>query len=63
MVFFSFVQEFVASPVDGVSLLLEALRALQLSQTASFDKDVPITNGFRNQQFQRRALLDELACL
>lgn len=60
---YSFVQEFVASPVDGVTLLLEALRALQLSQSASFDKNSPVTNGFRNHAFQRRALLDELACL
>uniref|UniRef100_A0A336MC53 CSON009375 protein n=1 Tax=Culicoides sonorensis TaxID=179676 RepID=A0A336MC53_CULSO len=61
--FLSFVQEFVASPVDGVSLLLEALKALQLSQSASFDKNSSVSNGFRNHAFQRRALLDELACL
>lgn len=63
--FHSFVQEFVASPVDGVSLLLEVLRALQLSQSSSFDnnKNTSGVNGLRNHAFQRRALLDELACL
>lgn len=50
-------------PVDGISLLLEALRAVQLSQTSSFDKSVPATSALRNQAFQRRALMDELACL
>ncbi|KAL5274637.1 mwh family protein [Megaselia abdita] len=60
----SFVQEFVSSPVDGVSLLLDVLRAIQLSQTV-----LPLgpnsTNSMpRNTQaYQRRALLDEMACL
>lgn len=60
----SFVQEFVSSPVDGVSSLLDVLRAIQLSQTV-----LPIgpnnTNSMpRNTQvYQRRALLDEMACL
>ncbi|XP_063695940.1 uncharacterized protein LOC134827287 [Culicoides brevitarsis] len=61
--FLSFVQEFVATPVDGVTLLLETLRALQLSQSAALDKTSSVTNGFRTHAFQRRALLDELACL
>lgn len=60
----SFVQEFVSNPVDGVSLLLDVLRAIQLSQTV-----LPLgpnnTNSMpRNTQaYQRRALLDEMACL
>ena len=60
----SFVQEFVQSPIDGVSLLLDVLRAIQLSQTV-----LPMgpnnTNSMpRNTQaYQRRALLDEMACL
>ncbi|XP_059622451.1 uncharacterized protein LOC132265705 [Phlebotomus argentipes] len=62
----SFVQEFVASPLDGVSLLLDVLRAIQLSQTstASGTVSTPASPGQRNTQtYQRRALLDELACL
>lgn len=60
----SFVQEFVSNPVDGISLLLDVLRAIQLSQTV-----LPLgpnnTNSMpRNTQaYQRRALLDEMACL
>ncbi|XP_055701618.1 uncharacterized protein LOC129800905 isoform X2 [Phlebotomus papatasi] len=62
----SFVQELVASPLDGVSLLLDVLRAIQLSQTstASGTVSTPTSQIQRNTQtYQRRALLDELACL
>ncbi|GAB0099593.1 Glycoside hydrolase, family 22 [Sergentomyia squamirostris] len=62
----SFVQEFVATPLDGVSLLLDVLRAIQLSQTstASGTVSTPASAMQRNTQtYQRRALLDELACL
>lgn len=61
----SFVQEFVASPLDGVSLLLEVLRAIQLSQTMSPTASMTASSSMpRNAQtYQRRALLDELACL
>ncbi|XP_037941862.1 uncharacterized protein LOC119674778 [Teleopsis dalmanni] len=62
----SFVQEFVATPSDGVSLLLEVLRAIQLSQAANSPMPAAqMTNSMpRNtQSYQRRALLDELACL
>lgn len=63
----SFVQEFVASPSDGVSLLLEVLRSIQLSQAVNAPLNM-INNSVgtvpRNpQSYQRRALLDELACL
>lgn len=63
--FCSFVQELVASPLDGVSLLLEVLRAIQLSQTLNAPISAPMTASMpRNaQSYQRRALLDELACL
>ncbi|XP_058120523.1 uncharacterized protein LOC131281219 isoform X2 [Anopheles ziemanni] len=61
----SFVQEFVSSPLDGVSLLLEVLRAVQLSQSAPMNGTTTLHGGLvrNNQSYQRRALLDELACL
>uniref|UniRef100_A0A182FLR5 CRAL-TRIO domain-containing protein n=2 Tax=Anopheles albimanus TaxID=7167 RepID=A0A182FLR5_ANOAL len=62
----SFVQEFVSSPLDGVSLMLEVLRAVQLSQSAPLNGTTTMPpNGMlrNNQSYQRRALLDELACL
>lgn len=58
----SFVQEFVAAPLDGVSLLLEVLRSIQLSQQNGIGQTN--TAGKMNAQtYQRRALLDELASL
>lgn len=62
----SFVQELVSSPLDGVSLLLEVLRAIQLSQTINITNTIsPQQNSIQwnTQSYQRRALLDELACL
>ncbi|XP_050098596.1 uncharacterized protein LOC126579235 [Anopheles aquasalis] len=62
----SFVQEFVSSPLDGVSLMLEVLRAVQLSQSAPLNGTTTMPPGGmprNNQSYQRRALLDELACL
>ncbi|XP_063233617.1 uncharacterized protein LOC134537274 [Bacillus rossius redtenbacheri] len=60
MAFPSFVQEFVSDPVDGVTLLLELLRCVQLGQAqaqaqAQAQRCPP--------QVARRALLDEHACL
>lgn len=60
--FDSFVQEFVATPLDGVCLLLEVLRSIQLSQQNSIGQ-TNTTNKINAQTYQRRALLDELACL
>ncbi|XP_013143633.1 PREDICTED: uncharacterized protein LOC106107350 isoform X2 [Papilio polytes] len=51
----SFVQEFACDPLDGVSLLLELLRNVQLSQTGEGARGPPAV--------RRRPLLDELACL
>ncbi|XP_067006366.2 uncharacterized protein mwh [Anabrus simplex] len=51
----SFVQEFIGDPLDGVTLLLELLRAVQLSQAAQQQRCPP--------PVLRRALLDEHACL
>ncbi|XP_055530854.1 uncharacterized protein LOC129721836 isoform X2 [Wyeomyia smithii] len=63
----SFVQEFVSCPLDGVSLLLEVLRAVQLSQSMPMNgtttMPAPGAMPRTNQSYQRRALLDELACL
>ena len=63
----SFVQEFVSSPLDGVSLLLEVLRSVQLSQSMPMNgtttMPAPGAMPRPNQSYQRRALLDELACL
>ncbi|ALC44079.1 mwh [Drosophila busckii] len=59
----SFVQEFVATPSDGISHLLEVLRAIQMAQASN--ASAPLANAMpRNpQSYQRRALLDELSCL
>uniref|UniRef100_A0A1I8PNM7 GBD/FH3 domain-containing protein n=1 Tax=Stomoxys calcitrans TaxID=35570 RepID=A0A1I8PNM7_STOCA len=59
----SFVQEFVATPSDGVSLLLEVLRSIQLSQAVNAPIGNTGTMPRNSQSYQRRALLDELACL
>ncbi|XP_037033429.1 uncharacterized protein LOC119072345 isoform X2 [Bradysia coprophila] len=62
----SFVQEFVSTPMDGVTLLLDVLRSIQLSQAANMitTPSSPANTIQRNSQaYQRRALLDELACL
>lgn len=58
----SFVQEFVASPLDGVSQLLDVLRLIQLSQQSGIGQ-TNTTGKLNAQTYQRRALLDELACL
>lgn len=63
---FSFVQEFVAGPLDGVSLLLEVLRAIQLSQAGTATGTMTLNSTVAQRSsptYQRRALLDELACL
>ncbi|CAH2980517.1 unnamed protein product [Chilo suppressalis] len=51
----SFVQEFSCEPLDGVTLLLELLRNVQLSQSGEGARGPPAV--------RRRPLLDELACL
>ncbi|KAI8435582.1 hypothetical protein MSG28_003859 [Choristoneura fumiferana] len=51
----SFVQEFACEPLDGVALLLELLRNVQLSQAGEGARGPPAV--------RRRPLLDELACL
>lgn len=64
--FYSFVQEFVGTPMDGVSLLLEVLRAIQLSQNTINGSSTLNSQNMEmrnNQSYQRRALLDELTCL
>jgi hypothetical protein len=66
MTIHSFVQEFIASPMDGVSLLLEVLRAIQLSQNTITGSSTINSQNMElrnNQSYQRRALLDELTCL
>ncbi|KAJ8984682.1 hypothetical protein NQ317_015774 [Molorchus minor] len=60
-----FVQEFVADPLDGVTLLLDLLRAIQLSQSSNAH-NLPgssSTTGKIPPSVQRRTLLDELSCL
>ncbi|GBP78894.1 hypothetical protein EVAR_49793_1 [Eumeta japonica] len=54
LAFPSFVQEFACEPLDGVTLLLELLRNVQLNQTG---------DGKGPPTVRRRPLLDELACL
>lgn len=56
MIFFtSFVQEFVADPIDGVTLLLELLRTIQSNDTSQNTKAASAQH--------RRSLLDENSCL
>lgn len=76
-VYSSFVQEFIGDPLDGVTLLLELLRAIQLSQASNLTSGSQTLssqpgagNGAASNQvirippaIQRRALLDELICL
>ncbi|XP_068913755.1 uncharacterized protein mwh isoform X3 [Tenebrio molitor] len=60
----SFVQEFVADPLDGITLLLDLLRAIQLSQSTNHNGPAGNnTTGKMPPSLQRRALLDELSCL
>ncbi|XP_066261828.1 uncharacterized protein mwh isoform X1 [Euwallacea similis] len=66
LAFPSFVQEFVADPLDGVTLLLDLLRAIQLSQSNTVVNSPPGSSGTTGKippSLQRRALLDELSCL
>ncbi|XP_050297722.1 uncharacterized protein LOC126737068 [Anthonomus grandis grandis] len=63
LAFPSFVQEFVADPLDGVTLLIHLLRAIQLSQSNTIIHGSPGTTGKIPPSLQRRALLDELSCL
>ncbi|XP_050545477.1 uncharacterized protein LOC126907874 isoform X2 [Daktulosphaira vitifoliae] len=53
LAYFSFVQEFVGDPIDGITLLLELLKTIQ--QSGSQTKSTPAN--------QRRITLDENACL
>lgn len=62
----SFVQEFVTDPLDGISLLLDLLRAIQLSQSSSgttHNSNGTTTIGKIPPSVQRKTLLDELSCL
>lgn len=63
---FSFVQEFVTDPLDGITLLLDLLRAIQLSQSSSgntHNSNGTTTIGKIPPSVQRKTLLDELSCL
>ncbi|XP_030745278.1 uncharacterized protein LOC115874313 [Sitophilus oryzae] len=66
LAFPSFIQEFVADPLDGVSLLLDLLRAIQVGQSNTVIHGPPGSTGTVGKippSLQRRALLDELSCL
>ncbi|XP_058796509.1 uncharacterized protein LOC131667231 isoform X2 [Phymastichus coffea] len=58
LAFPSFVQEFATAPAEGVSLLLETLRGVQLSQS----QPAGASQGPRRPR-ARRAALDELGCV
>ncbi|XP_023246354.1 uncharacterized protein LOC106643131 [Copidosoma floridanum] len=58
LAFPSFVQEFASPPADGISLLLETLRSVQLSQSTP-----PSATGSSRRPRARRAALDELGCV
>lgn len=59
MSYLSFVKEFVRDPHDGVTLLLDVLKMVQLAQT-----DLNGSANSREQQLAlRRALIDENECL
>lgn len=54
----SFVQEFASPPADGITLLLETLRGVQLAQSS------PPSSGHTGPRVgTRRAALDELGCV
>nr|XP_034194050.1 uncharacterized protein LOC117610587 isoform X1 [Osmia lignaria] len=58
LAFPSFVQEFASPPADGITLLLETLRGVQLAQSS------PPTSGHTGPRVgTRRAALDELGCV
>ncbi|XP_043507115.1 uncharacterized protein LOC122527202 isoform X1 [Frieseomelitta varia] len=58
LAFPSFVQEFASPPADGVTLLLETLRGVQLAQSS------PPSSGHTGPRVgTRRAALDELGCV
>ncbi|KAK2575133.1 hypothetical protein KPH14_008851 [Odynerus spinipes] len=58
LAFPSFVQEFASPPADGITLLLETLRGVQLAQSS------PPTSGQVGPRVgTRRAALDELGCV
>ncbi|XP_020300516.1 uncharacterized protein LOC109864075 isoform X2 [Pseudomyrmex gracilis] len=58
LAFPSFVQEFASPPADGITLLLETLRGVQLAQSS------PPTSGQTGPRVgTRRAALDELGCV
>merc|ERR1719507_2663627 len=64
--FHSFLKEFVAEPNDGVTLLLDLLKMIQLSQTNSNTNKQTTEESGHRQQVLRRALSDEhqaLLCL
>ncbi|KAG5871531.1 hypothetical protein JTB14_000220 [Gonioctena quinquepunctata] len=65
-IFSSFIQEFVADPLDGITLLLDLLRAIQLSQSNNGHVQRCSTGSTTMKlppAVQRRTLLDELSCL
>ncbi|XP_076624166.1 multiple wing hairs isoform X1 [Colletes latitarsis] len=58
LAFPSFVQEFASPPADGIILLLETLRGVQLAQSS------PPSSGHTGPRVgTRRAALDELGCV
>ncbi|XP_012219351.2 putative leucine-rich repeat-containing protein DDB_G0290503 isoform X1 [Linepithema humile] len=58
LAFPSFVQEFASPPADGITLLLETLRGVQLAQSS------PPNTGHAGPKIgTRRAALDELGCV
>ena len=58
LAFPSFVQEFASPPADGITLLLETLRGVQLAQSS------PPSSGHTGPRVgTRRAALDELGCV
>ncbi|KAG7210488.1 hypothetical protein KM043_012009 [Ampulex compressa] len=58
LAFPSFVQEFASPPADGITLLLETLRGVQLAQSSP-----PTTGQVGPRVGTRRAALDELGCV
>ncbi|XP_065202664.1 GATA zinc finger domain-containing protein 14 [Planococcus citri] len=55
LAYISFVQEFVADPIDGITLLLELLRTIQANDSNQHTK--------ATSALHRRSLLDENSCL
>ena len=66
---FSFVQEFVGDPLDGVNLLMELLKMIVLTMNGKSNNENQNSQSYGRKNFkmsamvQRKAFIDEFNCL